>query len=479
LVKDGADIVNALLGEDAYAVTEEAPIELRILHGAQSGSRLCLAVGEYTLGSGDSCTLILEGNGVEDRHAVLRFDGESAWIEPVDGAVRNAHGDEIDEEQELSLGLPVELANVWISVDREDAPWPDPKSVKPIGMRKVFMVENGPGVDSVDDIVSAAQVDAGLTATGAFTPQPKRKKSLAYALLALLVLAAGGFGVYDLLQANQVKPVIDVAPAAVEIVQAPPSQAAQEVVKDYPRARLSLQHGQGLGQGQGPGHWVVSGYVATAEQQRELVSMLAASAPMVQSRVLVEDELVKSARQVLVGDVAAAYVKVESATGGVLQLNGAAASVAEVQRLEEKLRSGVAGVGEVKSTILLPAQLGKILRNRIAAASLGDRLAIATEAPEMTLSGRLTMEEIRRWEDLLVAFNREYGNVLPIRATVTRFIPKPPVGVQAIVGGAVPYIVTQGGEHINQGGDVNGHTLVSVKDGEVVFEGRQRVRIAR
>ncbi len=97
----------------------------------------------------------------------------------------------------------------------------------------------------------------------------------------------------------------------------------------------------------------------------------------------------------------------------------------------------------------------------------------------MTLSGRLTMEEIRRWEDLLVTFSREYGNVLPIRATVTRLIPKPPVGVQAIVGGAVPYIVTQGGEHINQGGDVNGHTLVSVKDGEVVFEGRQRVRIAR
>jgi len=62
---------------------------------------------------------------------------------------------------------------------------------------------------------------------------------------------------------------------------------------------------------------------------------------------------------------------------------------------------------------------------------------------------------------------------------VTRLVPKPPVGVQAIVGGAVPYIVTPTGEHINQGGDVNGHTLVSVKDGEVVFEGRQRVRIGR
>jgi hypothetical protein len=120
-----------------------------------------------------------------------------------------------------------------------------------------------------------------------------------------------------------------------------------------------------------------------------------------------------------------------------------------------------------------------VLRDRIAAASLGDRLAITKELPEMNLAGRLTMEEIRRWEDLLVAFNREYGNVLPIRATVTRLVPKPPVNVQAIVGGVVPYIVTQAGEHVNQGGDVNGHTLVSVKDGEVIFEGRQRVRIAR
>ena len=374
---------------------------------------------------------------------------------------------------ELSFGLPVELGNVWISVDREDAPWPEPKSVKPFGARNGAEAEHGPGAESIDDIVNAAQADDDLTARSSFTPPPRRGKQLTYGLLAVMVLAAGGFGVYDLLQANQVKPVIEVAPVVAEVVQTPPPQAALEVLKDYPRARLNLQ------QEQGQERWVVSGYVATAERQRELVSMLATSAPTVQARVIVEEELLRSARQALVGDAAAAYVRVESATGGVLQLNGAARSATDVQRLEENLRSGETGVLEVKSQILLPAQLGKLLRDRIAAASLGDRLAIATEAPEMTLSGRLTMEEIRRWEDLLVAFNREYGNVLPIRATVTRFIPKPPVGVQAIVGGAVPYIVTQGGEHINQGGDVNGHTLVSVKDGEVVFEGRQRVRIAR
>ena len=128
--------MNALLGDDAYALDQEAPIELRILHGAQAGSRLCLSVGEYTLGSDDSCTLILEGSGIEDRHAILRFDGEDVWIDPVDGVVRNAHGDDIDDEQQLIFGLPVELGNVWISVDREDVPWPDSKSVVPLVSRQ-------------------------------------------------------------------------------------------------------------------------------------------------------------------------------------------------------------------------------------------------------------------------------------------------------------------------------------------------------
>jgi type III secretion system YscD/HrpQ family protein len=466
--------VNALLGDSAYALAEVAPIELRILHGAQAGSRLCLAVGEYTLGCGDSCTLILEGSGVEDRHAILRFDGDAAWIDPVDGVVRNAHGDRIDDEQELTYGLPVELGNVWISVDREDAPWPDPSSVMPIDIRKNIETEEGDvsPVFNDGDAVGAAHTAASVE--GAPQPMPKRKRRVAYALLLALMLVAGGLGAYSLIQADHVPPVVDAAqPATAEVVQPPPPQAVIDLIKDFPRTRLTLQ------QEQGQERWVVSGYVTKPEQQQELSGMLASIAPTVQSRVLVEEELAQNARQVLAGEPGAAFVKVNDAVGGILQLAGAASSAGDVQRLEAKLLANVTGVSEVKSHILLPAQLGKVLRDRIAAASLGDRLAISSEAPEMHLSGRLTMEEIRRWEDLLVAFNREYGNVLAIRATVTRLVPKPPVGVQAIVGGAVPYIVTPAGEHINQGGDVNGHTLVSVKDGEVVFEGRQRVRIAR
>ena len=465
--------MNALLGDHAYASVEESPVELRILYGAQAGSRLCLSVGEYALGSDDSCTLILEGSDIEERHAILRFDGESAWIEPVDGAVRNAHGDDIDDELELTFGLPVELGAIWISVDREDAPWPDLKSVMPIGARDHAEREESPTEHAGEGMEVEENGETAVAVDSVFTAPSKPKWRRRHILLGVLLVLASGIGIFSLLQAHQAKPVIDVAAPPAEVVQAPPPQSVLEMIKDFPHARLTREHEQGQDR------WVISGYVARAEQERELSSMLASTAPTVLVRVVVEEVLVQGARQILAGDTAAAYVRVESADNGVLKLIGAASSATAIQRIEANLRDGVTGVTDVKSQILLPEQLGRVLRDRIAAASLGDRLAISSEAPEMNLSGRLTMEEIRRWEDVLLAFNRDYGNVLPIRATVTRLIPKPPVGVQAIVGGAVPYIVTQAGEHVNQGGDVNGHTLVSVKDGEVVFEGRQRVRIAR
>ena len=374
---------------------------------------------------------------------------------------------------ELTFGLPVELGNVWISVDREDAPWPEPNSVMPIDDSRDSVAVKRVAPESHGETGTGDAAETPAAADSLFMAPPKRSKKLVPLLLLMLLVVAGGLGAFSLIAANHVKPVIEVAPAVVVAVQDIPPQDALELIKDFPRTRLAVQ------QEQGKARWLVTGYVAKVEEQRDLSNMLGSLAPPVQARVLVEEELVQSARQVLAGEAAAAQVKVASATGGLLQLTGAASSANDIQRIEERLLASVAGISTVKSQILLPGQLGKLLRERIVAASLGDRLAITRELPEMTLAGRLTMEEIRRWEDLLVTFNREYGNVLPIRATVTRLVPKPPVGVQAIVGGAVPYIVTQAGEHVNQGGDVNGHTLVSVKDGEVVFEGRQRVRIAR
>jgi hypothetical protein len=169
----------------------------------------------------------------------------------------------------------------------------------------------------------------------------------------------------------------------------------------------------------------------------------------------------------------------DSVSAGVATLSGAVSSAERLESVRAALIAGVPGITRVESRALLPDALLKQLKERIAAAGLSSRLAVLSDAPEVKLGGRLYPDEIAKWENLFVEFSRDYGDVLPIRATVTRVVPKPPVGVQTIVGGAVPYIVTDSGQFVNQGGDVQGHTLTAIRDGEVVFEGSKRIKLAR
>lgn len=461
--------MNALYGSDVYEVAQETAIELRILHGAQAGSRLSLSPGEYLIGCGDSCTLILDGHGIEDEHALLRFDGEAAWIDPIEGLVRNAHGDDINEELELPLGLPIELGSVWISVDREDAPWPDSHSVTPIHTRLHEEVEEDSEESVLEDEEDADE--APTPSVNTFTLPEKRRFSRFYIVAFLFLLVAGGAGTAAFMRTAAPEAELAPAPpAATRIPEAPPAEAVA-ILKGYADLQLSLKKMQD--------GWTVTGFVATTAQRDALSAALAGIVPAVLVNVTVQEALLQDAKRLLANTGIAAQVKADGGAEGVVRLTGAAASAADIEQIRQTLLAGVAGIRDVKSEILVPDQLRKQLRERLAAAGLADRLVVTNQGPELNLSGRLTMDEIRRWEDLLLGFNRDYGNVLPIRAMVTRLIPKPPVGVQAIVGGAVPYIVTPSGAHINQGGDVNGHTLVSVKDGEVVFEGQQRIRIAR
>jgi hypothetical protein len=101
--------------------TLQARIELRVLFGPQAGSRLQVAPGNYDLGEGDECEVILSGPKMLGRHAQLSFDGEQLTISPLDGKVCDAQGNEITESFPLGLGMPVEMGGIWISVDDVDA----------------------------------------------------------------------------------------------------------------------------------------------------------------------------------------------------------------------------------------------------------------------------------------------------------------------------------------------------------------------
>ncbi|MFS0756753.1 type III secretion system inner membrane ring subunit SctD [Noviherbaspirillum sp. 1P10PC] len=473
--------MNALLGDTDFAfdgeLEQESVIELRVLYGAQMDSCLTLGPGEYLLGSGDDCTVMLAGQNVAERHAILRFDGATVLIAPCDGVVRNAYGDEIEAEQELVLGLPVELGSVIITVDHADAPWPDPESVTPAGRAQRAVTEGQPEEEEATDASSDPEpvhvdsedvkVAAEMQASTHEGRQFRR-----WMLAVLLIAGVGGLGAVAWHSIGS-RQAVKAMPAVVENkehVEQPPA-AAVKTLADFGGSAVTLQK---LGSG-----WQVLGYVATNSEYTSLSNAMAAAAPAVEVKVAVDENVLRDARATLDGEELNAYLKVDSAKHGVVVLSGAASSVEEVERIRALVKERVPGVQEVKANLLLPEQLRGKLKERIAAAGLSERLLVKREGDELRLAGKLSMDEIRRWEEVILAFSKDYGNVLPVRATVARFVPKPPVGVQIIVGGAMPYIVTENGEHVNQGGSVDGHTLMSIKEGEVVFEGTQRIRIAR
>jgi type III secretion system YscD/HrpQ family protein len=473
--------VNALLGDTDFAfdgeIEQESVIELRVLYGAQMGSCLTLGPGEYLLGCGDECTVMLAGQNMAERHATLRFDGLTTLIAPYEGVVRNAHGDEIEAEQELVLGLPVELGGVVITVDHADAPWPEPESVTPAGRdRRVMKEELGDDEETPSALSDpkAVHADADFVKETTVTEvSPSRPgKFRKWMLVTTLIAGISSLGVvaWDSIGTRQAVKVIPAVDGSKVDVAQPPA-AAVKTLADFAGSVLTLQK---LGSG-----WQVLGYVATNPEYTRLTNAMAAAAPAVEVKVNVDENILRNAKAALDAEELNAYLKVDSATHGVVVVSGAASSVEAVERIRSLVKERVPGVQEVKANFLLPEQLRSKLKERIAAAGLSERLIVKREGDELRLIGKLSMDEIRRWEEVILAFTKDYGNVLPMRATITRFIPKPPIGVQIIVGGAMPYIVTENGQHVNQGGNVDGHTLMSIKEGEVVFEGTQRIRIAR
>jgi hypothetical protein len=43
----------------------------------------------------------------------------------------------------------------------------------------------------------------------------------------------------------------------------------------------------------------------------------------------------------------------------------------------------------------------------------------------------------------------------------------------------MPFVITESGQRVTRGGDINGHTLMTIKDTEVIFDGNEKIKIAR
>ena len=441
--------------------TLQPQIELRVILGSQAGSRLTLAPGDYALGSGDDCSIILMGPKIETMHARLSFDGETPSITPLEGKVFDAQGKEIEDTLALALGMPIEIGGIWISIDDVDAEWPNPTDVVPI----MPAAASEAAVAAPQDPLAAPDPAKSVGAKWVFIS--------AVVLLSLAALSAAGFLVWmDTTDQQKHK-----APAQMQVpATTPPSmRKVRDIVATSgvgSAVEISATRDQRV---------LVKGFVPDEKTKLVLIQALAEVKPAPKIDLVIDTELKETAVRLITEkiDPNRAKLRVESVSGGILTIEGAVLTQSVRESVMDLLHAGVPGIKRVNASIILTEDLPQLLQDHLADSGLLKKMQIIERQPEFLIRGNLNEEEMQRWETLIVNFSERYGRLLPVKATIKLSFRKPPVNVQAIVGGNMPFVVTESGDRVTRGGDINGNTLLTVKDNEIVFEGSERFRIAR
>jgi type III secretion system YscD/HrpQ family protein len=446
--------------------TLQAQVELRVLVGPQAGSSLSLGMGDYSLGTSDECEIILMGSRLESVHARISFDGDQITVKPVEGKVCDAQGNEIMDTFPLTLGMPVDLGGVWVSVDSVDARWPDPADVLPT-----------PAPPSpVEQTVTEREIPTQAADNTASRLRNRAKITLiiSAAGLCLIVLAGISLAAWMIKQQTHPKVVATVSKPVVPTI--PVNQ--QKILQIIQNLDLAGSVEMKISE---KGSISVSGYLPDSNTKKRLTQALDNISPSPKTELYVDSDLLEAAKKILADklDPARAKLKAEGVTNGVLKVRGAVSMQTAKESAYELVKSEVPGVRQIDGFILQADDLPQQFQEKIISAGLAKKLQVVSQQPEFVLRGTMNEEELRNWETVLTEFNEDYGKILPIRATIRVAQKKSPFNVQIVVGGNMPFVITESGQRVTRGGDINGHTLITIKDTEVIFDGNEKIKISR
>ena len=444
-------------------------LELRVLHGPQAGSRLTLSVGEYMLGTDDDCEVMLAGPRLMGVHAKLRIDTDAATISPIDGTVLDGHGKAISQDTLLALGMPVEIGGIWVSVDEVDAPWPSTETLIPQPVVTPLPESsdlNEPSAAPLQELPANQDIDAQRA-------RVRARRILIVSLAGLTMI--GILGVAGILWLSQPAP-----PVAQEVGNKKPSADSRPSLSDrlaeaFPGRTIRVSTAKA-------GPPVVTAYASDRRMATQMQQLIRKHDSTSMLHIFIDEEMQESVRTILEKyrqDGKRAVVQVSEVKNGVASVRGIVTSASVRDELIENLKNSVSGLRSVDTNFQSAEDLSSILAERLVVADLSNKLKVVSRQPEFVLRGSLSEDEIQRWEKLFIQFTDEFGQLLPIRTVISVQQKLPPINVQTVVGGPMPFIITDTGQRIGVGGEVNGHTITSIRDDEIVFDGTQRYRISR
>ena len=118
-------------------------------------------------------------------------------------------------------------------------------------------------------------------------------------------------------------------------------------------------------------------------------------------------------------------------------------------------------------------QLLKMLNER----DLTQRVTVQLINGQVSLNGDVTQEQMALLSRMLARFTEQFDSPVPVMSRVREGNSQPPFKITQIVGGANGHVVLEGGQRLFLGDEVEGLRLVSIDNGRLIFDGRQRYEV--
>lgn len=392
---------------------------LRILSGPNTGARTLLKVGEYIVGSGTDCDIILHDDYIAQRHLKIIVNERHLILQPLVQPVYVDSKDIGKNEYKIKHYQVITLGNVHFAIGSVKKPWPSIKNPHTKHTKKAKSKRN-------------------------HKKSNNQKKGLGW--LNTLVLGAG-----LLLLANVIyfKPDVNQLLSQLGFNKAP-EENIQQAIDELNLDNINTEKLDN-------GSLRVTGYVKTHKEEQILLNKLASLDKPVTHRIWVDEQLLEHANYIA-QTFNETDIRFSMKEGGMLNASGFVKNADSWRKARTNILSDVDGIADINDKkVNSLAQQQQKLNASIAQESFAERMALHVEDGVIMVDGELTNAEISRWNSIKNEFNNTYGSlpelVERLQSPRSRFT----LAIKSVSVGKVPFITSKDdkkymiGSHLGQG----------------------------
>jgi type III secretion protein D len=477
------------------AKLDDSAVELRILSGLHQGARETLDEQSIVVGAGADCDFILQDPGILPLQLRLtRRAGD--WF--VARALEDGEGG-WGTEKLVALDEPLGCGSILLCVSEPDTDWPSLEQMLPFMATPEHDQAENTEKDSSDELdqspalpdMPSSEIDdpdgkdsapgdgefdapAMQTPTGFWTAGRKLAVS---ALLFVVAVSSLGWA----LSPDEPTTLVDLTAPPSTNISAQRHQAVQAIID-----RLGMSDALEV-VSRADATVLVNGEFLDDQRFERLALALSRLTPRPALQIGSETQWLSKLRA-LVSEASADLknpLNVISVGGGNYRLEGKVLDRAHESSLLASLDKVLPAQMQIESALVFIEDDAMNMLRRLQAARLGE-ISGVWKAGQLHLDVRLMRKEVQQWERLITRVAPTYDvpfvanlEVLSGRQTV-RAETRLPFNLQAIVGGAAPYVVI-GSDRLFVDGTRDGWKLVLIDDLVAVFESspEQRVTVRR